>query len=205
MSKKRIDLSDIKEFDLDKTSSFTDLMSRSERRNRLRQKELNSEIEFTKTNNNDIEEMIDERKKSTKDLTTQLEKARNEYKNIENKEDDISKTQILELTRQMKFNLNDNIKEERKKGYNYITFIGIFILIALAYFIYSLLFTNQLDNEMFLLINCGIILLMFLLFGITLLTTKRNNKFLAILNFLILLVYIAFNSLNFFNILDFLK
>lgn len=205
MSKKRIDLSDIKEFDLDKTSSFTDLMSRSERRNRLRQKELNSEIEFTKTNNNDIEEMIDERKKSTKDLTTQLEKARNEYKNIENKEDDISKTQILELTRQMKFNLNDNIKEERKKGYNYITFIGIFILIALAYFIYSLLFTNQLDNEMFLLINCGIILLMFLLFGITLLTTKRNNKFLAILNFLILLVYIAFNILNFFNILDFLK
>ena len=205
MSKKRIDLSDIKEFDLDKTSSFTDLMSRSERRNRLRQKELNSEIEFTKTNNNDIEEMIDERKKSTKDLTTQLEKARNEYKNIENKEDDISKTQILELTRQMKFNLNDNIKEERKKGYNYITFIGIFILIALAYFIYSLLFTNQQDNEMFLLINCGIILLMFLLFGITLLTTKRNNKFLAILNFLILLVYIAFNSLNFFNILDFLK
>ena len=149
--------------------------------------------------------MIDERKKSTKDLTLQLEKARNEYKNIENKEEDISKTQILELTRQMKFNLKDNIKEERKKGYNYITFIGIFILIALAYFIYSLLFTNQLDNEMFLLINCGIILLMFLLFGVTLLTTKKNNKFLAILNFLILLGYIAFNILNFFNILDFLK
>ena len=206
MSKKRIDLSDIKEFDLDKTSSFTDLMSRSERRNRLKQKQLNNDnLDFIEENNNDIEEMIDERKKSTKDLTLQLEKARNEYKNIENKEDDISKTQILELTRQMKFNLNDNIKEERKKGYNYITFIGIFILIALAYFIYSLLFTNQLDNEMFLLINCGIILLMFLLFGITLLTTKRNNKFLAILNFLILLGYIAFNILNFFNILDFLK
>ena len=206
MSKKRIDLSDIKEFDLDKTSSFTDLMSRSERRNRLRQKELNGEIEFTETNNNDIEEMIDERKKSTKDLTIQLEKAKQEYKSIEKNEDDeLSKTQILELTRQMKFNLKDNIKEERKKGYNYITFIGIFILIALAYFIYSLLFTNYLDNEIFLLINCGIILLMFLLFGITLLTTKRNNKFLAILNFLILLGYIAFNVLYFFNILDFLK
>ena len=206
MSKKRIDLSDIKEFDLDKTSSFTDLMSRSERRNRLRQKELNGEIEFTETNNKDIEEMIDERKKSTKDLTIQLEKAKQEYKSIEKNEDDeLSKTQILELTRQMKFNLKDNIKEERKKGYNYITFIGIFILIALAYFIYSLLFTNYLDNEIFLLINCGIILLMFLLFGITLLTTKRNNKFLAILNFLILLGYIAFNVLYFFNILDFLK
>lgn len=201
MNKNKIDLSDIKEIDLDKTSSFTDLMSRSERKKRLKQKDFNNK------NNDDIEEMIDERKKSTKDLTIQLEKARNEYKTKTNEvnNDEISKTQILELTRQMKFNLNDNIKEERKKGYNCITFIGIFILIALAYFIYSLLFTNHLDNEMSLLINCGIILLMFLLFGITLLTTKRNNKILTVLNFLILLSYIVFNILNNFNILNFLK
>ena len=202
MNKRRIDLSDIKENDLEKTSSFTDLMSRSERKKRIKDKEL----DITNDSNVDIEEMIKERKRNTKDLTIELEKINKEQnKKTEDIEENLGKTQILELTRQMKFNVNDNIKEERKKGYNYITFIGIFILIALAYFIYSLLFTNYFDNEMFLLINCCTILLMFLLFGITLLTTKRNNKFLSILNFIILLGYIAFNVLNIFNILDFLK
>ena len=68
MKNKKIDLSDIKEFDLDKTSSFTDLMSRSERR----QKKLKKEETFIESNNNDIEDMIDERKKSTKDLSLEL-------------------------------------------------------------------------------------------------------------------------------------
>lgn len=193
MNKRFIDLSDIKENDLEKTSSFTDLMSRSERKRRNIEKQEN----VSKTIDNDIEDMIEERKRSTKDLTIELEKiSKNE------KEEKLENTQILELTRQMKFNVQENVKEERKKGYNYITFIGIFILIALAYFIYSLLFTSYLDNEKFLLINSGIILLMFLLFGITILTTKKNNKFLSFLNFLILIVYIIFNALN---ILGYLK
>lgn len=193
MDKKRIDLSDIKEFDLDKTSSFTDLMSRSERRKR----NLEKEEKLISPINNDIEDMIEERKRSTKDLTIELEKIKN------NEHDEkLENTQILELTRQMKFNVKDNIKEERKKGYNYITFIGIFILIALAYFIYSLIFTNYLNNEKFLLINSGIILLMFFLFGITILTTKKNNKFLSVLNLIILIAYIIFNALN---ILGYLK
>jgi len=193
MDKKKIDLSDIKENDLDKTSSFTDLMTRSERRKR----KIDKENDFINSNNNDIEDMVEERKRSTKDLTIELEKVKDEYKNqTEEKENELSKTQILEITRQMKFNLNENIKEERKKGYNYITFIGIFILIALAYFIYALIFTSYLDNEKFLLIDGGIILIMFFLFCLTILTTKRNNKFLSILNFLILLGYIIFNVLN---------
>ena len=93
MSKRIIDLSDIKENDLDKTSSFTDLMSRSERRKRKAKKEAI----FLDSNNNDIEEMIEERKKSTKDLTIDLEKAKKEYKKEINKEEELSKTQILEL------------------------------------------------------------------------------------------------------------
>lgn len=192
MNKKKIDLSDIKENDLDKTASFTDLMSRSEKRLRTKEKKEN----IINSNNFDIEDMIKERKRNTKDLTIELEKVRKTIKKEKTNEDKLENTQILELTRQMKFNINENIKEERKKGNNCITFIGIFILIALGYFIYTLIFTNYLDNEMFLLINCGIILLMFLLFGITILTTKKNNKFLTILNFLILLAYIAFNLLN---------
>lgn len=193
MNKRVIDLSDIKENDLEKTSSFVDLMSRSERRKRQLEKEGNN-IEFA---NNDIEDMIEERKRSTKDLTIELEKIKRKES-----EEKLENTQILELTRQMKFNVKENIKEERKKGYNYITFIGTFILIALTYFIYSLLFTSYLDNKMFLLIDSGIILLMFLLFGITILTTKKNNKFLSVLNLLILFGYIIFNALN---VLGYLK
>ena len=54
MNKRVIDLSDIKENDLEKTSSFVDLMSRSERRKRQLEKEGNN-IEFA---NNDIEDMV---------------------------------------------------------------------------------------------------------------------------------------------------
>ena len=193
MNKRVIDLSDIKENDLEKTSSFVDLMSRSERRKRQLEKEENN----IASANNDIEDMVEERKRSTKDLTIELEKIKRKET-----EEKLKNTQKLELTRQMKFNVKENVKEERKKGYNYITFIGIFILIALAYFIYSLIFTNYLDNEKFLLIDSGIILLMFLLFGITILTTKKNNKFLSVLNLLILIGYIIFNALN---ILGYLK
>ena len=68
MNKKKIDLSDIKKDDLDKTSSFTDLMSRNERKKRMKEK------------NNDVEEMLKEKKKNTKDLTLELEKAKKSYK-----------------------------------------------------------------------------------------------------------------------------
>ena len=187
MSKRKIDLSDIKENDLDKTSTFKDLMSRSERKKR--------EEEKLQEENNDIVDMLEERKKSTKDLTKDLEK-------IKEKDEELISTQILELTNQMKSNVNENIKEERKRGYNYITYTGIFNLTALAYFIYALLYTNYLDNEMFLVINSGIILLMFLIFDISILTSKKTNKVLSIFNFLILIVYITFNLLN---ILGYLK
>ena len=95
MSKRKIDLSDIKENDLDKTSTFKDLMSRSERKKR--------EEEKLQEENNDIVDMLEERKKSTKDLTKDLEK-------IKEKDEELISTQILELTNQMKSNVNENIK-----------------------------------------------------------------------------------------------
>lgn len=186
MNKRKIDLSDIKENDLDKTSTFKDLMSRSERKKREKEK-----LNEVNNNTNDIVDMLEEKKKSTKDL-----------EKIKENDEEPSSTQILELTRQMKFNINENIKEERKKGYNYITYTGIFNLIALAYFIYALLYTNYLDNEIFLVINGSIILFMFLIFDISILTSKKTNKVLSIFNFLILIGYITFNLLN---ILGYLK
>ena len=71
MSKKKIDLSDIKKNDLDETSSFTDLMTKKERINR--KKDI--------SDSNDIDDMINEKRKNTEDLTKELEKAKEEYNN----------------------------------------------------------------------------------------------------------------------------
>ena len=195
MSKKKIDLSDIKEMDLDKTSSFTDLMSRSERKSRKKEKD---EDEFLNTSNNDIEEMIQEKKKSTKDLTLELEKAKNEYQKqiAEKADEDLGKTQILELTRQMKFNFEETKKEnndKKKKGISVLNIIGEVNLLCIGYYIYLLVFTNYQDIELNYMITGGIIVLLVLLFGLSVITNKKISKFFNILNILTIIIFIGFN------------
>lgn len=176
--KKRIDLTDIKDNDLDKTSSFSDLMSRSEKKLRKLEKE----------NNNDIEEMVKEKKRSTKDLTKDLEKIK--------KEEDLGKTQILELTRQMKFNFEETKKENsnvKKNGITLLNVIGISNLLCIGYYIYLLTFTNYQDTESNYLIIGGLIVLLVLLFGLCVVTNKKAHKFFKILNILAILAFIGFN------------
>lgn len=191
MAKKRLDLSDIKENDLDKTSTFTDLMTRSERKARKTEKE-----DFLKSNNNDIVDMVEERKKSTKDLTIDLEKAKKEYKREINKEEELGKTQILELTRQMKFNFEETKKENsenKKNGVTLLNIIGITNLLCIGYYIYLLVFTNYQDSQTNYLITGGLIVLLVLLFGLSVVTNKGTSKFFKILNILAILGFIAFN------------
>ena len=70
MSKRNIDLSYLSndEYDLDKTSSFTDIMSRSERKKR--------EYEKQHEDNDDIEKMVNEKKRNIEDIenTKDIEK-----------------------------------------------------------------------------------------------------------------------------------
>ncbi len=191
MAKKRLDLSDIKENDLDKTSTFTELMTRSERKTRKTEKE-----DFLKSNNNDIIDMVEERKKSTKDLTIDLEKAKKEYKREINKDEELGKTQILELTRQMKFNFEETKKEnisKKKNGITLLNIIGITNLLCIGYYIYLLVFTNYQDSQTNYLITGGIIVLLVLLFGLSVVTNKGASKFFKILNILAILGFIGFN------------
>ena len=191
MAKKRLDLSDIKENDLDKTSTFTDLMTRSERKARKTEKE-----DFLKSNNNDIVDMVEERKKSTKDLTIDLEKAKKEYKREIKKEEELGKTQILELTRQMKFNFEETKKENSENKKNRATLlniIGITNLLCIGYYIYLLVFTNYQDSQTNYLITGGLIVLLVLLFGLSVVTNKGTSKFFKILNILAIIGFIAFN------------
>lgn len=191
MIKKRIDLSDIKENDLDKTSSFTDLMTRSERKARKIEKD-----DFLKSSSNDIIDMVEERKKSTKDLTIDLEKAKKEYNKERNKDEELDNTQILELTRQMKFNFEETKKENsknKKNGIALLNIIGITNLLCIGYYIYSLVFTNYQDVQINYLITGGIIVLLVFLFGLSVVTNKGASKLFKILNILTIISFIGFN------------
>ena len=190
MKKKKIDLSDIKTNDLDETSSFTDLMTRKERINRYE--------------SNDIDDMINEKRKNTKELTKELEKAKEEYnKEIQNKktkkkqilEDTLGKTQILELTRTMKFNFEEVKKENKnqKNGITFLNIIGVLNLLCIGFYIYILTFTNYQDNQNNYLIVGSIIVLLVLLFGISVISNKKIRKLFNILNLLTIIAFIAFN------------
>lgn len=208
-NKRFIDLSDIKEDDLDKTSSFTDLMTRSERKMRKKQKELEQKENIEAENKDDIESMVEERKKSTKDLTIELEKAKEEYNNSLNKksledekEESISKTQILELTRQMKFNFNENKEENnkiKKRGISFLNIIGEINLLCIGYYIYLLVFTNYQEEQQNYLINGGLIVLLVLLFGISVVTNKKVSKFFNVINILAIIGFIVFNAYTLLN------
>lgn len=190
MSKKKIDLSDIKTNDLEETSSFTDLMTRAERLHR-------------NDNSTDIDDMINERRKSTGELTKELEEARRQYnKEIgkitdEDIEENLGKTQLMDLTRQMKFNFEETKEENKKKkkhGISPLNVVGELNLLCMGYYIYLLAFTNYQDVEERYMLNGGIIILMVLLFGLSVVTGKKLSKFFYILNILIIITFIGYNA-----------
>ena len=188
MKSKKIDLSDIKENDLDKTSSFTDLMTRRERKNRHKiYEELDTlqKQEEVKEENIDIEDMINEKKRSSKDLDVELFRAKEEYNNNlylkeeKKKEEELEKTsnlektQILELTRQMKFNFDEKREENakhKKRWVSPLNVIGEVSLLCIGYYIYLLVFTNYQDVKQNYLINGVLIVLLVILFGLSAVT-----------------------------------
>ena len=203
-----IDLSDIKDDELDKTGSFTDLMSRSELKKHNRKKEEQTQ-ELKEILNIDDDEKLDKKKKKKilKEEKKLEKKAIKEIKEeIENntiEEDDdlknLSKTQkLLDLTNEIKLsmlnNVDENIKDEKKKfKIGNLIFMDILIIISLAYYIYSILFTNVQKNQLYILIGGVIILLMIMLFCISAVTGKKVSTFFSVINYLVFISFILFN------------
>ena len=204
-----IDLSLIKDDDLDKTGSFTDLMSRAELKERERKKEESEELKETLINNNEKKEKKKKKKekvifKEEKRLEKKaLKEVRKEIDNNTIEEDDdlkdLSKTKkLLDLTNEIKLsmlnNVDDNIKQEKKKfKIGNLVFMDLLIIISLAYYIYSILFTNVQSNQLYLLIGGIIILTMIILFCISFVTSKAISKFFSIINYLVFASFVAFN------------
>ena len=208
MSKKKIDLSDIKDDELEKTSSFTDLMTRKERKRRTKKTDIDIEISEDTESNIDIEEMISEKKRSTADLTKDLEEAQEEFNKVikedknEEENDKLEKTQILELTRQMKFNFEEKKKknnEHKKKFFSPLNVIGEVNLLCIGYYIYLLVFTDYQDSQETYMMTGGIIVLLVLLFGLSVVTGKRLSKFFNVLNILAIFAFIIFCAYNLIN------
>lgn len=206
MAKNKIDLSDIKEKSLEETTTFTDLMSRREKRKRKKEEVLD-----------DIEDMVKEKRRNTMDLTKEVEKVK-EIKKEKNEskkdivkekkkqektsdiEEKLNNTQILELTRKMKFNFDD-VKDEntesKKNGVTLLNLIGIVNLICIGYYIYLLAFTSYQDNESNYMIAGGFIISLVFFFGLSLVSSKKLRKVFNIINILAIILFIAFNIYTF--------
>lgn len=184
MKKNKIDLSDIKEVELDKTSSFTDLMSRRERKNYLKEKE----------NIDSIEKIINEKKNDVKEI---LKEEKEKTKKVKNSEKAKDNDTILELTRSMKFNF-DEVKEEnnntKKKVFSKLNIIGEINLLCIGYYIYLLTFTNYQDVKDNYILNGGLIVLLVLLFGMSVVTNKKIRKVFMFINLITIIAFIAFNA-----------
>lgn len=210
-----IDLSDIKDDELDKTASFTDLMSREEKKKRkqIKEEEKTRELKEILMNDEDKKELKKEKKKQErlekKILKEERRLEKEAAKEISDKikdntlvddEDlkDITKTQrFLDLTNEIKVsmlnNVDENIKVEKKFGIGNIVISDLLIIISLAFYIYSILFTNYQNNELYLLIGGLIILSMIMFFCISIISSKVISRIFSILIYLIFTGYVLFN------------
>ena len=207
-----IDLSDIKDDDLDKTASFTDLMSRSEKKEHERKKieEETQKLKEILMNDEDKKELKKREKKKKKESRKREIENKKIEERKENIESNLSKTQkIIDLTNEIKLsmlnnveeNINTDDKEEKKFKIGNIVVTDFLIIISLAYYIYTIIFTNINISQLYLLIGGAIIISMIFLFCLSIISKRILSKIFSILIYLIFIGYILFNLILVFGII----
>lgn len=199
MDKRIIDLSDIKSDELDKTASFTDLMSRSERKARKRLKEEESiDNNIDKVDDNiDALSLIEDEVIENEDLNNEEVSLDNNELNIDEIDNNIDnnvdeqKDEYQVIFDEDKDNILD-IKDDRHGISNNII-VGIMIILSIIYLIYSIIFTNQLNNQRYMIIDASILVGMIFIFGISIICRKKGYIFFSVLNYLLLICYLVFN------------
>lgn len=198
-----IDLSDIKDDELDKTASFTDLMSRSERKKRAKEKKKtvkDDDLDKVVIDENNNITMKDEIEKVSE--VESIEEALSQTKKYEELTQTLSKDIKLENNKKEEQNDDDLDLEDGKYGSGIIILNIIFLLISLGIFIYLVLFTDNLNRRKFLYIDSTLLSGMFFLFGISLMGGRKFSKFISILN---IIGFIGFCILNILIGLNYIK
>lgn len=204
-NKRYIDLSDIKDDDLDKTASFTDLMSRSEKkeRERLREEEKTRELKELLMPDDNLEKKKKRKKRKDLEIESNNETNENVAKEInEVNTDNLSKTQkFIDFTREIQASMLNNVDnnldidlvKKKKNGFASVMIIDFCIIVSLIFYIYSILFTDIQSNQLYLLVGGGFILLMITLFCLSIISNRILYKIFSVLNYLTFAGYILFN------------
>lgn len=216
-------INSIKENDLDKTATFSDLMSRAERKqhelDKKREAELVKEKELQeKTSKNKKKDKKSKKNKETDDLFDEIDKIQTEKeKNLKEQpkrdkdkkqklENELSKTNkinSLENTRELKAIVKEQETKKKEKPKNFFKslIITTILLLSVGYFIYTLLFCDTFVNQLFMIINSLIIMLISLTNILGLVKSISKSKFWILLNSLFVIIFILFNLLVNLNIL----
>ena len=147
----------------------------------MKKKEIKEETPIKdEKNNDDIEEMVNEKKRNTKDLTEDINKAKKKLK------EELENTKIFDPKKPI-----ENKKEkEQKKCNKDLNIIGELDLICIGYYIYLLLFTKYADFN-YLIPGC-IVVFMVITFGISILVNKKIRNILNIVSLISIASFIAY-------------
>ena len=195
-----IDLSDIKDDELDKTASFTDLMTRSERKKREKEKEkkiLNDYETENFVNDNSIDD-TEITNISNIDTADDFINTTNQYEEV----NDVTNDKFDNAVNKNIYDDDLLLDENKKYGSGFIITTALFFIVCIAIFVYNILYTNNLDKSKYLYIDSLGLGGICFLFGISIMSGRKFSKFLSILNYLICIIYISFNVLL---ILDYIK
>ena len=184
-----VDLSLIKESDLDNTATFTDLLSRKERKQRKKDKD----IELKEIDDN-ISDNSAEFK--TEELSSQIS---------ENKTVEITEEEKQEIINNAKLVEEDNeVFEEEPKKHNNIfntVFISLIIIAFIGLFVYAILYTSFIDEDLYLIINGGLLVLLVFNYCLMTITSNKASIFFASISYLLIVATIVVNSLIYFKII----
>ncbi len=200
--------------DLEMTSSFKDIMSRSDLKRRKKEKELENTKSSQDVFNNTEDEKL-ELTNTFNDIINKSEHKKNSGKSNEiddnlkkDKETNLKKDKKNKELKKIEKKKNKELKKQNVANNKNGPFLGFILLIiflcSAGYLVYNLLFNKSDPNQLYLIVNSGSIALLSLLFGLALKISKKPLKTIVqIFASILFLIYIAGTILISFDILKF--
>ena len=125
----------------------------------------------------------------------------------------ISESKTVEITEEEKAEIINNTKlvdeeeevfeEESKKHHNIFNtvFISLIIMAFIGLFVYAILYTSFIDEDLYLIINGGLLVLLVFNYCLMTITSKKASIFFTVINYLLIVTTIVVNCLIYFKII----